>query len=84
MYKVQKDADEYLANHSDEFKNAEGNYDSNKFMKYKLSKMKDTTETIDYTLNIKTMKTNNKWEVEQLSNEELQKIHGVYNYETNS
>ena len=30
------------------------------------------------------MKTNNKWEVEQLSNEELQKIHGVYNYETNS
>ena len=55
MYKVQKDADEYLANHSDEFKNDEGNYDSNKFMKYKLSKMKDTTETIDYTLNIKTM-----------------------------
>ena len=84
LYKVQKDADEYLANHSDEFKNAEGNYDSNKFMKYKLSKMKDTTETIDYTLNIKTMKTNNKWEVEQLSNEELQKINGVYNYETNS
>ncbi len=84
LYKVQKDADNYLADNADEFKNDEGAYDSSKFTKYKLDKMKDTTDTIDYTLEITASKVDNVWEVNQLSNDALQKIHGIYNYENES
>lgn len=81
LYKVQKEADLYLTNHSDEFKNDQGTYDSDKFMQYKLDKMKDNTNTVEYTLDVNVTKANNKWDVDQLSNESLQKIHGIYNYE---
>ncbi len=84
LYKVQKDADKHLADNADEFKNDEGVYDASKFIKYKLDQMKDTTDTIDYTLEVNVTKVDNAWQVEQLSNEALQKIHGIYNYETES
>ncbi len=84
LYKVQKDADKHLADNPDEFKNEEGAYDATKFTKYKLDQMKDTTDTVEYTLEINVSKVDNTWEVEQLSNESLQKIHGIYNYENES
>ena len=84
LYKTQKEADEYLTNNADEFKDENGNYDEVKFTKYKLEKMKDNTDTVEYTLEIPVTKVDNAWEVEQLNNELLQKIHGIYNYETES
>ena len=84
LYKVQKEADDYLTEHKDEFKDENGNYDSTAFVKYKLDKMKDTTDTIEYSLDINVSKTDNVWSVDQLSNDNLQKIHGIYNYETES
>lgn len=84
LYKVQKDADAYLSEHSDEFKNDKGTLDSDKFMKYKLDKMKDNLDTVEYTIDVDVIKINNEWEVTQLNNESLQKIHGIYNYETES
>ncbi len=81
LYKVQKEADEYLTNKKDEFNDENGNYDEAKFTKYKLDKMKDSTDTVEYTLDITATKVNNAWEVEQLNNDALQKIHGIYNYE---
>ena len=46
--------------------------------------MKDNTDTVEYTLEVPVTKVDNAWEVEQLNNESLQKIHGIYNYETES
>ncbi len=43
--------------------------------------MKDATETVDYELELKVVKNNNDWDVTQLSVEDLEKIHGIYNYE---
>ena len=81
LYKTQIDADDYLTNHTDEFKDEDDKYDPIKFMKYKLDQMKSNDKTVTYTIDINVIKNNNVWEVSQLDNESLQKIHGVYNYE---
>ena len=43
--------------------------------------MKEVNETISYNIVFKVIKTDGKWQVEQPSNETLEKIHGIYNYE---
>lgn len=81
-YKVQRDASVYLANNADEFNDENGIYDSSKFIKYKLEKMKMTTDKVDYTIDFYVVKNDNKWIVSSLSNADLEKIHGIYNYES--
>ena len=81
LYKVQQDTDNYLTDHNDEFVDANGKYDANKYLSYRLEKMKNTGERVDYTIDINVSKVNNKWSVDQLSNEALQKIHGIYSYD---
>ena len=82
LYKAQNEATEYLNSHLDEFKNDEGSYDNSKYLKYKLDKMKETNDTIDYTLELNVTKNSKgNWEVLKLSSSDLEKIHGIYNYE---
>ena len=81
-YKVQKEASIYLANNADEFNNENGEYDATKFIKYKLDKMKNTIDKIDYTIDFYLVKNDNNWVVSSLSNADLEKIHGIYNYES--
>ncbi len=82
LYKVQKDALNYFEEHKDEFNNEDGEYDKNKFLDYKLDQMKMATDTIDYEIEFKVVNEgNNEWVVSQLSNESLEKLHGIYNYE---
>mgnify|MGYP005773451599 CR=1 FL=1 len=80
LYKAQKDASEYLSEHPDEFL-TDGEYDNDLYMEYKLEQMKKTTETVSYNIVFTVTKTDGKWYVEQPSDEVLEKIHGVYNYE---
>ena len=80
LYKVQKESSEYLASHPDEFL-TDGEYDNDLYMDYKLEQMRDTNETISYNLVFNVTKTDGKWYVEQPSDDVLEKIHGVYNYE---
>ena len=81
-YKVQKEASTYLANNADEFNDEDGVYDSSKFIKYKLEKMKMATDKVDYTIDFYVVKNDNNWIVSSLSNADLEKIHGIYNYES--
>ena len=81
LYKVQKEADQYLLNNHSEFYDEMGTYDNTLFLDYKLEKMKAQTDTIEYTINFVVEKDNDKWTVKQLTNSELEKIHGIYNYE---
>jgi hypothetical protein len=43
--------------------------------------MSKETDTVTYTIDIKVEKDGDDWKVVQLSNESLEKIHGIYNYE---
>lgn len=81
LYKVQKDATLYYEEHKDEFNDDNGVYDATKFLNYKLLQMKDATDTMEYEIEFKVVKNDNDWDVSQLSNEDLQKIHGIYEHE---
>ena len=48
-------------------------------MTYKLDRMKNETKTITHTIEFKVIKNGDIWEVTQLSTEDLEKIHGIYN-----
>lgn len=76
--KVKTDADEYLVAHPDEFKDTAGVYDDVAFMTYKLGEMTKTTNKIKYTIDFRVTKTDGKWAVEDLSETDRQKIHGLY------
>jgi len=80
LYKAQKNSNDYLNAHQDEFL-TDGVYDATKYIEYKLKQMNEMNDTISYNVVFKVKKNNNKWEVEQPDDETLEKIHGVYNYE---
>ena len=81
LYKVQKDANDYLTTSGDEFKE-NGVFSNDLFMDYKLDKMKKTMDTIEYNITfIVTKDDKGNYKVSDLSNTDLEKIHGVYNYD---
>ncbi len=81
LHRAQEDASNYLQNNPTEFNNDNGEYDVNKFLDYKLDKMKNTTERIEYTITFTVTKEDDKYVVAQPTENDLKKIHGVYNYD---
>ncbi len=81
LYKEQKNAALYLEENRSEFNDRNGNYDVSKFIDYKLDKMKNTTDKIDYTITFTVTKKKDKYVVSQPTENDLLKIHGVYNYD---
>ena len=82
LYKAQKDASDYLKDHQDEFNNDDGEYDVSKYIDYKLDQMKNMMDKVEYTIEFYVVKTSDGWVVSSLSDSDLQKIHGIYNYES--
>lgn len=81
FYKVQKDANDYLKNHEDEFLTDEV-YDAAKFMEYKLKNMVNASDRVDYTIKVDLKKEDDEWVPEAFDKTTLEKIHGTYNYES--
>lgn len=80
LNKAQKDAYQYFINNEDEFKNDDGSIDTEAYTTYKLKRMKEVDEYVTYDINFKLKNNNGKYEVMQLNNEDLEKIHGIYSY----
>lgn len=78
-FKAENDANNYLTTNSDEFM-TDGEYDEGLFTDYKLKQLDKVNDTVDYTIDFTLTKTNNEWVVNELTNEQLEKIHGVYEY----
>lgn len=81
FYKTEMNSNNYLTEHRDEFYDEEGVYDKEKFEKYKLNELEKTNEKIDYTIDFDLEKVDGDWTIKNLTDEQLQKIHGVYAYE---
>lgn len=81
FYKSETDANAYLTENRDEFYDEEGIYDKDAFEAYKLKQLKSTTDRIDYTIEFTLTKVDGEWQIDNLTDEQLQKIHGVYAYE---
>ena len=85
LYKAQDNATKYLNEHQDEFLNEFAEIDTKKFLDYKLDQMQKMNDTVEYTINFNVVKgEDDKWQVQELSKSDLEKIHGIYNYDTNS
>lgn len=73
-------ASEYFKNNQDFFLNEEGEVDTFKYTDYKLDLMKDINERVKYTLDITVRKKDKTWMMDNISRDDLLKIHGVYSY----
>ena len=78
-YTVDKDSRTYLEQNMNDFMK-DGVYDESLYVDYKLKQMKSTDKTVDYTIEFNLSKVNNEWQVNELTNDQLEKIHGVYAY----
>ena len=82
LYKAQSNAANYLSDHQNEFLDENGTFDDSKFLDYKLEQMKKMSDRVEYTVTFEVIKDEDKkWQVKELSETDLEKIHGVYNYE---
>ena len=71
-------ADKYLVSNNQDFLGEDGNVDNIKFMDYKISKMKDVKDKVTYTLNLTLTKDEDEWELDDITDVDRQKLHGLY------
>ena len=76
-YKTQTEVSTYITNHQDEF-NTNGIFDNNKVLEYKIKELTNTKDKVTYTIVFNLTKVNDTWTIDNLSEEELEKIHGTY------
>ena len=69
-----------LLNNSDNFKNSTGEVDTTKYNNYKLDNLEKVTERVKYTINFTLSKVDEEWVVDDLTETERMKIHGLYAY----
>ena len=71
---------DYLNKNNDYFLNDEGIIDESKYIDYKLNIMKDINERVKYTLEFIIRKKDKIWVMDNISKDDILKIHGVYSY----
>lgn len=71
-------ADDYLISNQADFLDDMGNVDNVKFMSYKIAQMKNVKEKTKYTLNLTLTKEDKEWVLNDITEVERQKIHGIY------
>lgn len=72
------EAEEYLKANPGEFNDEEGNFSEEKYMDYKIKKMSEVDDTTTHTIELYLTKENGMWKVEQLSSDDISKLHGLY------
>lgn len=71
-------AETYYASNKSEFKDKEGQIDNSKYMDYKITEMKKVTDRKKYELVFTLFHEDDKWIMDDLSDNDRQKLHGVY------
>lgn len=79
-YKVINAVQDYLASNQNQFINENGEYDNNLFLDYKFNQMDKTSEKVTYTIDFKVKKVDGNWQVQDLSDADREKLHGLYAY----
>lgn len=73
-----KKIEEYANENPKEFLNSDNTVNDEKYIDYKLNFMKDIDERVKYTISLTLTKKNKNWVMDEVSEENLQKIHGFY------
>ena len=77
-YKANQEANDYLSSHATEFNDDNGKYDESLFNDYRIKLFKENKTRVKYTLYLTLHKNNSKWELDDLTNEQEEKILGTY------
>lgn len=75
-----READLYLIENPEDFQNEQGQYDVILYSDYRLDRLKKAEDKVKYTLDIGLTKVDQKWQVDQISQIDEEKIHGIYVY----
>ena len=78
LNKAEDNSLDYLSKNLKDFYNEDNTFNREKYITKKLELMKEVNETKDYEINFYLYKKNNKWILEQPSDDDLEKIHGIY------
>lgn len=76
-YKVENDVNNYIATNPDEFSD-NGIYNTSKSLAYRIKELNNTKDRVTYTILFNLTKVNDDWTIDNLTNEDLEKIHGTY------
>ena len=74
------ESENYLLNHQEEFMDEEKVVSTTKYNDYKLNAIKNMKDRIKYTINFTLSKMDEEWVVDDLTETERMKIHGLYAY----
>ena len=78
--KALKEAENYKTTNESEFMNDENEFDDVKFNTYKLDLIKESNERVKYTIYFSLTKEDGKWNLNDLTETEEEKILGIYEY----
>lgn len=73
------ESETYLTTNQDEFLDKETNkVNDEKFMDYKLEQLDNVKEKVKYTINFTLVKENDNWKLDDITEIDRQKLHGLY------
>ena len=78
--KIIANVNKYLEEHPDEFADDNHNYDQDKFMDYRLEELSKVKDKVKYTLDLNLTKVSDKWQMDQITSLDEDKILGIYEY----
>ncbi len=78
--KKKASVDEYVKNHPDEFLDDDNKFSNEKFISYRLSEFENVKDKVKYTLELNLTKIDDKWELNDISSIDEDKILGIYEY----
>ena len=78
--KALKEAENYKTTNESEFMNDDNEFDDVKFNTYKLDLIKESNERVKYTIYFSLTKEDGKWNLNDLTETEEEKILGIYEY----
>lgn len=78
--KKKASVDEYVKNHPDEFLDDDNKFSDEKFISYRLSEFENVKDKVKYTLELNLTKIDDKWDLNDISSIDEDKILGIYEY----
>ena len=78
-YKKEEEANKFLEENPDKFKK-DGKLDKDLFTDYKLDLFKSTVDRVTYSIDFNLTRIDNSWIINDLNNDQLKKIHGVFEH----
>ena len=77
-FTAENNINNYISTNQTEFNDEAGVYSAANALKYRIAELGKVKEKIEYTIDFTLTKVNDEWTIDNLSTEQLEKIHGTY------